>query len=268
MNIRSSGVTTSLSKSFKIQLRVINALIMREIITRYGRHNIGFLWLFVEPMLFTLGIITLWTAAKMDHGSSIPIVAFAITGYSSVLLWRNASSRCAKAIEPNLSLMYHRNVKVIDIFASRLILEIAGATVSIVGLTLFFSAIGWMKLPYDLLMAVEGWMLLIWFTIALGFIVGAVSERSETFERVWHIALYLLFPLSGAVYMIEWMPVAAQKILLYIPMVHGTEMIRHGYFGEVVPTYEDPIYFATVNIIMTLVGLALVRDTGRRVEPE
>ena len=51
-------------------------------LTRFGRHNIGFLWLFAEPMLFTLGVTALWTAAKSVHGSDMPIVAFAITGYS------------------------------------------------------------------------------------------------------------------------------------------------------------------------------------------
>ena len=30
---------------------------MREIITRYGRNNIGFLWLFVEPLLLTLVMV-------------------------------------------------------------------------------------------------------------------------------------------------------------------------------------------------------------------
>src|SRR2546427_11338670 len=95
----------SLRRSGRIQARVIGALLMREIITRYGRHNIGFMWLFVEPMSFTLGIVALWTATKASHGSNLPIVAFAVTGYSSVLLWRNATNRCSKAIEPNLSLL-------------------------------------------------------------------------------------------------------------------------------------------------------------------
>ncbi|MEG2974628.1 MAG: capsule polysaccharide export ABC transporter permease, partial [Comamonas sp.] len=103
---------------------------MREVLTRFGRHNIGFLWLFVEPMLFTLGVTTLWTLADMAHGSSLPIVAFALTGYSSVLLWRNMPSRCIGAVGPNLALMYHRHVKVVDIFAARLLLEVAGATIS------------------------------------------------------------------------------------------------------------------------------------------
>lgn len=261
-------MTYSLYQSFRIQLRIIGALLMREIITRYGRHNIGFLWLFVEPMMFTLGIMALWTVAKMSHGNSLPIVAFAITGYSSVLLWRNAANRCAKAIEPNLSLMYHRNVKVLDIFASRLILEIAGATISIIILTLFFSSIGLMELPVDILTVIIAWGLLSWFAVALGLIIGAVSERSELFERVWHIFTYLLFPFSGALFMVDWLPSDGKEFILWIPMVHGTEMIRHGYFGTLIPTHEDPIYFMTVNLIMTLVGLSLVRETGRQVEPE
>lgn len=261
-------MTTTLRRSFQIQLRVIGALLMREIITRYGRHNIGFLWLFLEPMMFTLGVMALWSAAKMDHGSSIPIVAFAITGYSSVLLWRNSAGRCSKAIEPNLSLMYHRNVKVLDIFISRIVLEIVGASASIIVLTLFFSSIEWMEFPNDVMLVMQAWILLAWFSIGLGLIVGAVSERSEVFERIWHVATYLLFPLSGAGFMVDWLPKVAQNVLLWIPMVHGTEMIRHGFFGEIIPTYEDPIYFIIVNLILTLIGLAMVRETGRRVEPE
>lgn len=261
-------MTTTLRQSFRIQLRVIGALLMREIITRYGRHNIGFLWLFVEPMMFTLGVMALWSAAKMSHGNSISIVAFAITGYSSVLLWRNVASRCSKAIEPNLSLMYHRNVKVLDIFISRVILEIMGATVSLIILTLLFSSIGWMELPFDFMLVIEGWLLLIWFSLALGFIVGALSERSEMFERLWHVATYLLFPLSGAAFMVDWLPRVVQEVILWLPMVHATEMIRHGFFGSMIHTYENPVYFITVNLIMTLIGLALARETGRRVEPE
>lgn len=258
----------SLRKSFAIQCRVVGALLVREIITRYGRHNIGVLWLLLEPMLFTLGVALLWTFAQVHTLTNVPIIAFAITGYSSVLLWRNAASRCSKAIEPNLSLMYHRNVKVIDIFFSRVILEIVGGVASLAVLTLFFGGIGFMPWPQDIALVLSGYLLLAWFSLALGFIVGAVSERSEAFERVWHIVAYLLFPLSGAAFMVHWLPRAAQDVVLMLPMVHGVELIRHGFFGSVVPTYENPVYFAAINLLLTLVGLALVRETGRRVQPE
>ncbi len=260
--------SNSLRHSFAIQGRVIGALLIREMITRFGRHNIGFLWLFLEPMLFTLGITTLWTLIKATHGTDLPICAFAVTGYSSILLWRNCSNRSVKAIEVNLSLLYHRHVKVFDLFAARLILEISGATASCVILTIVFTALGLMDAPADILTALMGWLLLAWFAFALGLIVGAASERSELIERVWHIITYLLFPLSGAAFLVDWFPKSVQEYLLWIPMIHGTEMMRHGYFGAAVHTYEDPVYLIWVNSVMLLLGLALVRETGRRVEPE
>lgn len=259
---------TPLRRSFAIQIRVTSALILREVITRYGRHNIGFLWLFLEPMLFTLGVTTLWTLIKATHGTSLPITAFAVTGYSSILLWRNCSNRVVKAIEANHSLMYHRNVRVFDVLSARLILEIAGATVSIITLTIIFSAMEWMSLPADILTVMMGWVLLAWFAFALSLVIGAASERSELIERVWHIFTYLLFPLSGAGFMVDWLPKVAQEYILWVPMVHATEMIRHGYFGAAVRTYEDPVYLILFNSVLTFIGLALVRETGRRVEPE
>ena len=132
--------STSLRRSLIIQFRVIGALLMREVITRYGRHNIGFLWLFVEPMIFTLGVTALWSFVQGTHGSKLPIVAFAVTGYSSVLLWRNMPNRLVQAIRPNLALMYHRNVKVLDVYAARLALEAVGATISFTVLATIFTA--------------------------------------------------------------------------------------------------------------------------------
>lgn len=260
--------TTTLSRSLQIQLRVIGALLMREIITRYGRHNIGFLWLFVEPMLFTLGVTTLWTLAGAHHYSNIPIAAFALTGYSSVLLWRNMPNRCSKAIEPNLALMYHRHVKVIDIFASRILLEIAGTTASFITLGIVFTAIGWIKPPEDILKIMLGWLMLAWFGAALALFIGALSERSEIIEKLWHPTSYLLFPLSGAAFMVDWLPAAAQKFILLLPMVHGVEILREGYFGSTIHAHYDITYMAIANLCLTLLALSQVRVVSRTVIPE
>ena len=54
------GDETTFKQSLAIQGRVINALLMREIITRYGRQNVGFLWLFIEPLLMTFFIVMMW----------------------------------------------------------------------------------------------------------------------------------------------------------------------------------------------------------------
>ena len=256
-----------LARSWVIQRRVIAALLMREILTRYGRHNIGFLWLFVEPMLFTLGVTALWTFAKAGHGSSLPIVAFALTGYSSVLLWRNMPGRCISAIEPNLSLLYHRHVKIIDIYYARLTLEAMGATISFVVLSLFFISIEWLQPPEDVLKVFAGWAMLAWFGGALAIFLSSLAYDNELVDKIWHPASYLLFPLSGAAFLVDALPKAAQEFVLYIPMVHGVELIREGYFGTAITAHYDIFYMASWSAMLTLLGLARVRALGNRVIP-
>jgi ABC-2 type transport system permease protein/capsular polysaccharide transport system permease protein len=258
----------TLAESWRIQRRVIWSLIMREILTRYGRHNIGFLWLFVEPMLYTLGVTALWTASKSVHGSNLPIVAFAVTGYSSVLLWRNMPARCILAIEPNLGLLYHRNVRPLDIYLSRLILEAAGAGTSFVVLVIFFHAIGWLELPEDMLEVAAAWLMLAWMGTGLALFLGALSEFSETVEKLWHPTQYLLFPLSGAAFLVDALPVNAQKFVLLLPMVHGAEMLREGYFGSQMVAHYSIWYMALWNAMLTLLGLAQVRKVSMTLELE
>lgn len=259
---------SSLAASWDIQRRVIGALLMREVLTRYGRHNIGFLWLFVEPMMFTLGVTALWTLAGAAHGSTLPIAAFALTGYSSVLLWRSMPGRCTKAIEPNLSLMYHRHVKVMDIFAARLLLEAAGATISFMVLSLIFIAIGLINPPEDIGKVLLAWFMLAWFGFALAILIGALSEQSEIVDKLWHPASYLLFPLSGAAFMVDILPAAAQKLVLLLPMVHGVELLREGYFGSSFKAHYDISYMAVFCAVLTLLGVAKLREISRAVMPE
>ena len=252
-----TGFTTPFLKSFSIQIRVINALLRREVLTRYGRDNIGFLWLFVEPMIFIVGMTALF-AYRGLFISGIPVIPFLITGYSSVLMWRNAANRCSKAILPNISLLYHRNVTVLDLFLARIVLEIAGASMALIVISSLLIAMGYMALPADILSMVEGWFLLAFFATGLGLIVGALTEMSDGFERIWQIITLVSFPVSGAFFMVEWLPQSAQEMALWVPMIHGVELMREGYYGAMVKAHYSVTYLVVVNFIMLLVGLALV----------
>ena len=258
----------SLRRCFAVQRRVIGALILREVITRFGRHNLGVLWLVGEPMLFTLGVAALWSLAGLSRSAAIPVVAFAVTGYSSVLMWRNTVGRCSHAIQANLNLLFHRNVRVIDVLMARILLEIGGATASFMVLVLVFVSIEWMAPPKDTILVLFGWVMLAWFGMALSLTMGGATAFSQIVERIWHPAAYLLFPLSGAAYMADWMPPAAREVLLLLPMVHGVEMVREGFFGAVMTYHHDMGYMAICNLVLTLSGLWLVRLAGERVEAE
>ncbi|WP_299193893.1 ABC transporter permease [uncultured Erythrobacter sp.] len=260
--------SASFADSFRVQRRVIGALLRREILTRFGRHNIGFMWLFAEPMLFTVGVTILWTATKSVHGSDLPIVAFALTGYSSVLLWRNMPGRCIGALQANLALMYHRNIKVMDIYAARLLLEFGGATISFSTLALVLIAAEQMAPPADILTVAAGWLLIAWFGCALAIALGALSYMSDLVDKLWHPFSYLLFPLSGAAFLVAALPQFAQDIVLWIPIVHGVEMVREGFFGAGARAVYDLGYLIPFNLALSVIALIILRYASRRVVPE
>ena len=255
----------SLWDSFRIQRRVLGALFMRETLTRYGRHNIGFLWLFAEPMIFTLGVAILWNLMGAHKGEGITITAFVLTGYSTILLWRNMPGRCVNALQPNYSLLFHRQVKPLDIFATRIFLEGIGATTSFVILTIVFHALDLVPLPHNYIILWAAWLLLAWYAAGLSLILGALGEQSEIVDKLWHPAQYLLIPLSGSFFMVAALPPALQGIVMFIPTVHCAEMFRAGYFGPGHIWHYDVLYVVTINMILTLLGLSMVR--GLRISP-
>lgn len=256
---------THLLQSFAIQRRVIRALLLREMITRFGRHNMGVLWFVLEPMTFTLGVAAAWTALGAHNGSSLPIVAFAITGYSSVLMWRNAVGRCIGGIEQNCNLLYHRNVRVMDVFATRILLEIVGAIASFIILTLVFLTLEIIDPPTDPLLVAGGLAMLAWFGAAFAIAIGSATAFSHLVDRIWHPLSYLLAPASGAAFMVDWLPPAGREAVLLLPMVHALELVREGFFGNVVRTHYDMAYMAICNLVLTLIGLFLMQAAARRV---
>jgi len=254
---------TTFYGSLQIQLRVIGALFMRDIIAKFGRHGLGFLWLFLEPMMFAVGVTIIWAYTSHTQGN-IPVAAFILTGYSGLVLWRNLVNRLMAGVASNKGLLYHRNVKVIDLLYARSIMEFAACTISFILLSVIFSALGLMALPDDPLKTLVGWALYAWFAFAFGLVCAFMGSSSEIFDRVAHILIYLSMPLTGGFAMVTWLSPEVQNILLMSPLVNAMELLREGYFGMSVKAAYSVSYILEVNLCLTLVGLILVRSIKRQ----
>jgi capsular polysaccharide transport system permease protein len=68
--------------------------------------------------------------------------------------------------------------------------------------------------------------------------------------------------------MVEWLPTSAQKLILFLPMVHGVEMLRAGYFGSLVKPHYNVEFMVIADLVFLFVGLLMARDASKRVEPE
>ncbi|QGM80105.1 ABC transporter permease [Otariodibacter oris] len=261
------GDQTSFRQSLVIQIRVIGALLMREIITRYGRNNIGFLWLFVEPLMLTLIVSMVWSFLRVDKFSTLNIIAFIITGYPIAMMWRNASRRTIGAISGNISLLYHRNVRVLDTIFARILLEISGATVAQIIISALFVLTGLIDFPHDIFYMLLAWLLMSLFATGLGLIICSIAFYFEPFGKIWGTMSFMMLPLSGAFFFVNSLPPQVREYLIWVPMINGTEMFRHGYFGDSVITYENVNFLILSDIVLLFVGLILVRNFSKGIEP-
>jgi ABC-type polysaccharide/polyol phosphate export permease len=176
--------------------------------------------------------------------------------------------RCIGALKANRSLLHHRQVKIVDVYVSRLLLEFMATSTSLVLVSLILLAFGWLTPPENVLKVVGGWMLLAWFGAGLAFTVGSLSERSELVAHFWRPVSYLLMPLSGVAFVVDALPQGLQSIALWFPMLNAVEFLRDGWFGSQFHAHYDVAYVVAFNLCLTFVGLALARQVGLEAEEE
>ena len=246
----------------RVQLRVIGALTLREMGTRFGRDNLGYLWLFLEPAL--LGGALGFAHHLAGHGmpGGLNVASFWVIGYIPFYLLRGVLNRAPTAIVANQSLLYHRQVTLLDILAARNLLE-GGATFgAMVAFLLFFGLLvdEWPREPAKLVL---GMMLMLGMAHGAALLIATGSVYTELFDRVMHLVTYLALPLTGAFFMVFWLPTELQRIALWIPTVHVFELVRSGQYGSVVPTQYDLGYVLAWVAGLNLLGMAGLRRARR-----
>lgn len=265
-----AGVSTpvSLLESLRVQARVIGALMIRDAMARFGHENIGFFWVIVEPMMFTIGVMVMWTLAGTEHTGEIGIPAFALTGYSIITLWRHIVGQATLVMRANVGLIYHSNVKMLDIILARTLLEVVAVFAAFILTYIPFALLGYIPWFRDPLVLMGGWVLTAWFAGSFGLIIAALAALNEVVERMMAPLMYITIPVLGVFYMVSWLPPLAQKIVMWSPMVNGSEMFRSGLFPADIETHWHAGYMAIVSLIQTAIGLYLVKIAQKNLKME
>jgi len=115
---------SSFWRGLVIQWRVVGALIIREIYTRFGRESLGFAWIVAEPLAFAIPVLFVWRAVRNPNEHGISLMPFLWSGYLPLLLFCHLGGRILLFIRANVPLLYHQPVTIFDIFLARALLEI------------------------------------------------------------------------------------------------------------------------------------------------
>lgn len=249
-----------------LQYKVIHALILREIHTRYGRENLGFLWVIGEPILFCAGVAILWTAIRPAREHGLAMTAMVVTGYVPLTMWRHCMGRAIKAYESNGSLFFHRQVTPFDTIVARSFLEIIGTIMAGAFVLIGAVAFGYMEPPQDYGLVLLGLFYQCAFSFATALLAASLSEMSDLVEKVVSVVSYLSLPFSGAFIMVAWLPLHYQWILMLSPMANNVEMIRGGQFGLTASVRYDLFYDTWMTALLLLIGIFLTAGIRKHLE--
>lgn len=251
-----------------VQKRVIHALMLREMLTTFGREHLGVFWLMGEPLLLTLAVMGMWTMWGHERQSSVGVIPFALSAYTLITLWRHLVFRLMLAARHNVSLMFHRNVHHLDTLITRVLLECGGIGLSFSAIYVFLYVIGAIDPIYDPFKLVAGFMLAAWFSTGTGLAIAGATQMLPLLERFVSPFMYVTLPLTGFVYMLSWLPDSVARIASYSPLVNCFELFRDGLFGHQVEAQWDFVYTAKVNLVLTAIGLMLVHKAQGSLEFE
>lgn len=243
--------------------RVITALMLRDVYSRYGRDSLGVGWIVFEPLVFIFPVLTMWSYIRGTTEHGVDVLSLCWSGYMPLMLYRHMVGYQINILRTEGLLFHHQPIAVLDFMTARILIETlsnaAAAIVSWVALVI----VNVLYVPRDLPMFYLGWGFMIWWCASLSLIIAAFSIRTIWVEKVWMVAGYMYIAVSGCFYMANWLPESARRWALFQPSLQSYEMIRRGVFGEGVRTYFDVQYEVIVLTVLTFIGLLGISQARR-----
>jgi capsular polysaccharide transport system permease protein len=247
--------------------RVIFALVVREMGTKFGRSYGGYLWAVAEP----LGGIVLLTIAFSFAFRTPPLgtnfALFYATGIIPFFLFNGISSAVGMAIVTNRGLLRYPVVKPIHTVLGKFALDFL--TMFVVGVLLTGGIILFYGLSPTLspAAAMAGFALSGLLGLGTGTLNCVLFGFFPTWQNMWNVLTKPLFIVSGVFFIYESVPSGFQAILWYNPLVHTIGLVRSGFYGAYDPHYVSYAYVLAIGLGLFLTGAYLLnRHASRLIE--
>jgi len=261
MSTLSSGIaanTLSFERVFTAittQIRVINALILRETKTRYGNHKIGFLWALIEPLVGVSVFVAIFANLRNDNPGGMPLVPFMLVGFICFGMFR----------DPCRNLLTFPQVTTFDVILARGILGIL-VSFFVLGFLLYMAYLAGFEVrcerPLGVLMVCG---LLSIFGLGIGFMFASLEPLIPSIKQFGSQVLGRpLYFGSGLFFTIESIPAAIREYLLYNPVLHMIELVRGEFFYEFETVYGSWSYASLWAFTTLALGLLVHQAVHKR----
>lgn len=236
--------------------RVVLALMLRDIKTRFGATYFGFLVGLLLPLAH-IGIILavyILIGRRAPIGTSVSI--YLATAILPFILWSYTHQKIMQCFNQNKSLTSFPIVKFIDILFARSIVEILNSTLIIFVVYASFILLGEDIFVTNASSFFYALVLSYLMGISTGFIFGLLSILVPFVM----IAGFLLVPAywvtSGVFFIPDALPENARIFVALFPLSHIVDFGRAAFYPSYISSYANPIYVHAIIATNVLIGLA------------
>ncbi|MCB9659666.1 MAG: ABC transporter permease [Sandaracinaceae bacterium] len=248
------------------QLRVMQALALRETRTRFGNHQLGYVWALLEPLVWIGTFWGMFHLANKAPPTGMDMVTFLATGVIPYDIFSKTTDRCAAAIDANKGLLFYPQVHPLDIVFARAGLEFATYFVVLIVILGGNALVTGEFAIEDPLMVAQGLALASLLGTSLGLVFAAMSVENNLIDRVRGPLMRPLFWTSGIFFTLNSLPLAAREVMLWNPVLHCVEFVRSGFFESYHGQYMSGRYVLLWVLGFTFVGLTIERAVRHKVE--
>lgn len=247
-----------------VQYAAIRALFLRELQTRFGHYRLGYLWAILEPGLQVIFFLIIFGTIMERATPGMNYSLFLVNGMLPFFMFMRSATRALSTVESNRGLFSYRSVRPIDALIARIALE----TSIYFGVYLLFSGllfllgveINFSHIPFLLLC----WFLLFLFSVSFSLIMMVIGDLSNEVGKFISAIFFVVYLISGIIYSVHLIPSQYQIYILWNPIVHCIESMRHAVAPSYPADHISIFYFIEVLIFILFLGLLLYRGFEKR----
>jgi capsular polysaccharide transport system permease protein len=255
-----------LARGATTQARVVYALALRETRTRFGKHQLGYVWALLEPAFFIGTFWAMFAAVDRTTPMGMEIVPFLATGIIPYSIAIKTADKVSLAVDANKAMLFYPHVQPLDLVLARGLLELTTYLVVFVVILGGYSLATQTFVIDDVLTIFSGLMLAALLGVTLGTLLCALTVVNNAVQRIKGPLMRPLFWTSGLFFAAAMIPLKYREYLLWNPVLHCTEIVRDGWFPQYTAADASPSYVMLWIVLLAFGGLTLERRVRTKVQ--
>jgi len=244
----------------RVHARILVALILRDVQTRFFGSAIGFVLAIAWPVshIFIVLLINSAMGRAAPYGDSAAL--FFATGLVPFMCFHYMSRFTALGVMLNKPLLGYPIVKVGDILIARALVEVLNAALVVIVTILILTAMGvdvWPPRPAEAMFAFLACLLL---GLGWGIVNGVLCSIFQFWFTPFSLFAIILWIASGVVTVPDELPSQFRYWLSWNPILVGVEWMRSAFYeGYGLGELLDKKYMLGFAVVAIFIGLLMER---------